>query len=121
MHGKKLVQRLNAITEALEARGIGSFCECPHPDGINAGLIVARQLGVELAMEPTITCSNNHHPRPVQKSKEGFGPLLLRLIPTLPAQSVEKNEDASKVGFSENGESKRLKPSIFDRLDYQMQ
>ena len=118
MHGKKLVQRLNAITEALEARGIGSFCECPHPDGINAGLIVARQLGVELAMEPTITCSNNHHPRPTQRSKKGFGPLLLRLIPTITELKPENIDSAGKSAFSKNGD---LKPSRFDMSEYQLE
>lgn len=117
MRGNKLASRLNKITEALEARGIGSFCGCLHPDGINAGLTIASQLGVELDTEPTETCSN-HHPRPMQRSKSGFGPLLLRLLPTLTELNQEEPESAHKSAFSKNGD---LKPSRFDMSEYVVQ
>ena len=116
MRGKKLSTRLNAITSALEAHGIGSFCGCAHPDGVNAGLTIASQLGVELDMEPTETCSN-HHPRPMQRSKAGFGPLLLRLLPTLTELKPENIDSAGKSAFSKNGD---LKPSRFDMSEYRI-
>ena len=111
---KKLVTRLNRLTEALEARGIGSWCDCPHPDGINAGLIVASQLNVELDIEPIVTCSNHHKPRPL-RAEGDLDFIWLHLLPELAEEFEREIVSAGKTAFSGNG---RLKPSRFVMADY---
>ena len=74
---------------------------------------------LELPNEPTEVCNaKRHHPKPVQRSKAGFGPLLLRLIPTIAELKPENIDSAGKSAFSKNGD---LKPSRFDMSEYVVQ
>ena len=138
MRSKKLAQRLKKITEELERRGIGStFCECPNSDGINARRIVASILfpEIDLIDDPVEVCSE-HNPRPTQKPKGDGTEMLHQLLLREDLKIAEEEREIWSFAQvfaslpletrlarieSESGESKRLKTSIFDRLDYQMQ
>ena len=126
MRGKKLVQRLNAITEALEARGIGStFCECPNSEGINAKRIIASVLfpEVELIEDPVDVC-DAHNPRPVRKPKINGTEMFHRLFHRRELKIAEEEQKIMSFAQvfaplpletrlarieSESGESKRLR------------
>jgi len=136
LRSKKLITRLNRITEALEARGIGSFCDCPNSDGIRAKQIIAARLfpEIEYVEDPEETC-DSHKPRPLRNPNVELGDTLLRLFPVFPQAIQEESGNRSFAElfislpletrmerfFGGNGESKRLKPSIFDRLEYRPQ
>lgn len=146
MRSTKLKTRLNKITEALEARGIGSFCDCPHPDGLNAKRIIASRLFPEIDWdeEPMEVC-DHHKPKPMQKPKTLLGDILLRIFPSFPPWIQSEDGFATPLGSSfaeaftalpletrlerlaaiapENGRErkKELKESRFDMTEYTVQ
>lgn len=139
MRGRKLVTRLNAITEALEARGIGSWCDCPNEESINTKRLLASALlhhsdsgysgrSVEdiaaedkafssfiASIDETIATCSEHRPRPTRKPNVDPGFIWLRLIPELAEAFEQEIVSAGKTAFSGNGD---LKASRFSMSEY---
>jgi len=133
----KLKRRLDALTATLESHGVGStFCDCPNSDSVNAKRIIASELfpEIELIEDPVEVC-NVHKPRPILKPKVNGADMLHQLF--LREELIVTEEEREILSFAqvfaslpletrlariegENGESKRLKASIFERLEYQM-
>lgn len=88
MRGKKLTQRLNKIQELLLERGIGTFCDCPHPEDTNIARFLYSAFQVEFVEEPIVTCSE-HRPRPVRKPEASYRELLLKFFPNGPYNDGE--------------------------------
>ena len=140
MRAKKLASRLDAIVKELEARGIGDFCDCPNSESIHAKRIVASKLFPEITLieDPVLKC-NHHNPRSVRKPKGNGTDMLHQLFlrKELIVTEEEQENSSFALAFASlpletrlerlgvisggNGKSKRLKTSIFDRLEYQAQ